>query len=126
MIKSYRRTLLVNRGAQFRTIAYGVVAAVVGGLYSLTLERFLQTGDMGALVVPLLIGVFVFALVVLLGLIISGQIAGPIYRLHQNIRRLRDGAKAEKIFIRKGDAYGDLFLDYNLLIDRLQEPRERK
>lgn len=122
----YRKILLVNRGAQLRTILYGVFAAIVGGVYSICLDRFLRQGEMSAMGVPLLIGVFVFALVVLLGLVVSGQVAGPIHRLHRNLRKLRNGEKAEKIHIRKGDAYGDMFADYNLLVDRIQGTREPK
>lgn len=118
-----RRILLVNKSVQMRLVGYGVFAGIVAGLYTGTLSTLVQrwNGYSGRETpIVLVVGFAVFSLVAILGLIISSQIAGPIYRLHRNIKRMADGEKPEKIHIRRGDAYGDLFEDYNRLVERME------
>jgi len=118
-----RRILLVNKSVQMRLVLYGVFAGIVSGLYTANLSTLVQRWNGYSereMPIVLVVGVAVFSLVAVLGLIISGQIAGPIYRLHRNLKRMADGEKPEKIYIRRGDAYGDLFADYNRLVERME------
>lgn len=118
-----RRVLLVNKSVQLRLVGYGIFTGLVSGIYTGSLSTIIKRWngfDDYALPVAVLVGFAVFALVSVLGLIISSQIAGPIFRLHRNLKRMADGEAPEKIHIRRGDAYGDLFEDYNRLVDRVE------
>lgn len=116
----FRRILLVNKRVQMRLIGYGAFAGIVCGYFAAALQLHWAQLDRDGLYLYIGGGFCVVALVVFLGMIVSSQIAGPIYRLHRNIRKIADGERPEKILIRRGDAYGELFADYNRMLDRME------
>lgn len=122
-----RRIYLVNRGVQFRLIIYGLFVGLITASFTAFLFSALYRGvfsfepqRMGVYVV---LGLVTFFTTFFLGLIVSGQIAGPIFRLERNLRRIANGEKPEPIYLRKGDAYGELFEAYNQAITKW--PSER-
>lgn len=119
-----RRVLLVNKKVQMRLIGYGMFAGVVAGAFTANLATLIQRWNGfsdNAFLIYCVVGLAVFALMAVLGLIVSAQIAGPLFRLHRNIKKMADGETPEKILLRRGDAYSDLFEDYNRMVDRWEE-----
>ena len=52
---------------------------------------------------------------------ITNRFAGPMYRLHQTIRRLAAGESVGPIRFRDGDYWQDVAGDFNAMVEKLQE-----
>ncbi len=51
----------------------------------------------------------------------SNRFVGPIYRLHQAIRKIAAGEEFSPVHFRKGDFWHELADDFNAMIDRLSD-----
>ncbi|MGE3684158.1 MAG: hypothetical protein AB7G93_20750 [Bdellovibrionales bacterium] len=125
-----RRILLVNWKVQMRIVLYGIFVAVVAGAYTLGVYSALQRWWLGGSAILVMVwigaGIILFGLIVVLGLVISGQIAGPLMRLHRNLKTMRNGQIPELIRIRPGDAYVDLFADYNEMVEKFAQTKHSR
>lgn len=71
----------------------------------------------------LLIGSITLTVMILIvvytyGILISNQIAGPIYKLKKTIQRVLAGEKDAKVVFRKGDYFAELADEMNKLIEK--------
>jgi hypothetical protein len=51
----------------------------------------------------------------------SNRFAGPVYRLHKEIKRLADGQEAAPVNLRKGDYWHEVADDFNRLLERVEQ-----
>ena len=117
---------------------YGVIAVfltvIVAGLIvfsALTaLLSFLVGGQVGGPsfvtgVLPYLLlnDLCIMVLVIVVGILATHRIAGPVYRIEQDIRRVLAGEKGVVVRFRGGDAFPGLAERVNELIERVERPR---
>lgn len=126
--KFSRRVLLINRQVQLKLVGYGVFTGICTATLTLLMQRMLEQciradGSLNWLIlsIGLVSIVFLFSLVIILGLIVTNQIAGPLYRLQVNLQKIVKGEKASPIHGRTGDAYQELMRDYNALLEHLEK-----
>lgn len=65
--------------------------------------------------------ILLFLFLVLGGLILSHQIAGPIYRLRKHIQMVNEGKTFGALTFRKKDFFQELLEDYNTLVDKVRK-----
>jgi nitrogen fixation/metabolism regulation signal transduction histidine kinase len=71
---------------------------------------------------PMLLNILVILIVIaFIGIIYTHRIAGPVYRIGQDIKRVLEGAPGVKIRLRRGDKLKDLAQQVNLLIEKLEK-----
>jgi hypothetical protein len=134
--KWYLRRLIVNTPVQrvfvIYMLAMGLILFSLGALFVNLWQRILilrMTGQvllnsrdyilMGAIVVIIVAGIYV-------GLVISNRIAGPIFRLSQEMIKLVDGQKVQPIAFRKNDYYQELAVAYNKILFRLANVEKKR
>ncbi len=130
-----RKTLVINKPLQgqlilkislFPTLALAATTILLSIFcQKLTDEALVADVELPSLV-PLFITVMGFVLVSVMFLLynalkISHRIAGPIYRICQSIKRIREGDVAFKIALRTGDHLEEVRDELNLLLDFLNE-----
>jgi methyl-accepting chemotaxis protein len=134
-----RKQLFINRGFQTRFIVKFFLILVLGGVISTGLTLF-TTQDtltssfvdsklviqntalaiMPSVIYTTLITTFLLGLVVIMvTLLVSHKIAGPMYRFEKDIDRVTKGDLKSRINIRKGDQFQELATSLNALIDHL-------
>jgi methyl-accepting chemotaxis protein len=129
MSKPRKRIYLINRDFQLR---YSMAAAVVGlvstaltatvllfPLYQfeiLRIPRFLPLPILAAMGCAALLNIL---LVGLLGVFITHRIAGPMYSLVRNFRRIEMGLWAGHLRIREGDDLRYVVRNFNQMVDGL-------
>ncbi len=134
-----RRQLYINKKFQFRFIFKFVLILVLGGVITIGLTLF-NTNDsltttymnsklviqstslaiMPSVIYTTLITTFVIGLVVIMvTLLVSHKIAGPMYRFDSDIKRIADGDLKFRIRIRKGDQFQEVALSLNTMIESL-------
>lgn len=64
--------------------------------------------------------------VVLIGLVLSNRIAGPIYRINRFLRKISTGNYASSLELRQGDELKDLASSVNHLVARLHSDGQRR
>lgn len=65
-------------------------------------------------------------MMIMLGLTITNQAAGPIFRLNKLIEQFVSGGRLEKFVERKGDTYfRGLIENYNKMVDKLNSPGDK-
>ena len=69
---------------------------------------------------------FVTPLVVLIALVLSHRIAGPIYRIQRFVKKLNAGDYAEKLKLRERDELQDVAVSLNGLAGRLGSEKEKR
>lgn len=78
------------------------------------------------IVPPILINnLFMLIVISVIGIIYSHRIAGPVYRMSRQLRRVLDGERGVHITLRKRDALHDLAARINSLIAEFDELREK-
>jgi methyl-accepting chemotaxis protein len=134
-----RKQLFINRGFQTRFIVKFFLILVLGGAISAGLTLF-ATQDtltssfidsklviqntslaiMPSVIYTTLITTFLLGLVVIMvTLLVSHKIAGPMYRFEKDIDRVTKGDLKSRINIRKGDQFQELATSLNVMIDHL-------
>ncbi len=73
----------------------------------------------------ILLGVVNLIIVVVISLFFSHQIAGPIFKLEQTLKRIRDGNLRHRLKFRNTDNLDDLADQFNATLDYLCEPYVR-
>ncbi len=120
--RSLSGKLLVNPRVQLRFVAYGLFAGILCTVYTINVCAVAQRDtDLSQRTTLIFtgIGILLLTMITLLGLVISNQVSGPLFRLHRNLKLIAEGKIPEQIRIRKGDAYEDLFTDYNRVVEKL-------
>ena len=122
----FRRKLLIDKKVQLKLIAYSMFMSIVFSSFAFASYQVWKNRIADQLPPPVapmiaivLAGIGVLAFIFILGLIITNQVAGPIYRLRTQMRAVADGATPQPLYVRKGDTVEDLFEDYNRMIARL-------
>lgn len=62
----------------------------------------------------------------LIGLRFSHRLAGPIFRLKKELRRLNEGEKIEEIVLRDADFFREVVDELNLVVGRFGAKKEQK
>ncbi len=70
--------------------------------------------------------VFLSPLVILIGLVLSNRIAGPIYRIQRFLRRVSTGNYDERLKLREKDELQDVAGSINHLVSKLRSEQERR
>jgi methyl-accepting chemotaxis protein len=65
-------------------------------------------------------------IVMLIGLILSNRIAGPLYRINRFLRKISAGNYSSRLEIRLGDELQDLALSVNHLVSSLRSDTRRR
>jgi sensor histidine kinase YesM len=65
--------------------------------------------------------VFVVPLIIFDCVRMSNRFAGPVYRLHREIKRIADGQEAAPIQLRKGDHWQEIADDFNRMLERIKQ-----
>lgn len=69
--------------------------------------------------------VLLFLFLTIGGLILSHQIAGPIYRLRKHIQQVSSGNSFGDLSFRKKDFFQEIVTDYNQMLVKVREWRDR-
>lgn len=67
--------------------------------------------------------IFVFLFLVIGGLFLSHQVAGPLYRLHKHMEKVIQGGPINEVWPRKKDFFQDLFVQYNQMMSQLTKKK---
>jgi nitrogen fixation/metabolism regulation signal transduction histidine kinase len=68
----------------------------------------------------LIFGVLIACYTAFMGVILSNQIAGPIYRLRMHLQKVEVTGELEEITFRKNDYFSDLADDFNKAVKKLK------
>ncbi|MAF78480.1 MAG: hypothetical protein CME63_16595 [Halobacteriovoraceae bacterium] len=134
-----RKSFLINPKFQINVISKVVVLALVNNLIFFSAVRYFfldlkdtalkiglpkghifftfiesQYQDLTWLI--LIASLLSFLLIVFFGIIISHKIAGPLYRLSQDLLSMSKGSKLRQIIFRKGDYFQELKFSVNQFI----------
>lgn len=126
------RNYLISKNLQLRITLKFVVPAlflsVLSGLVVFLivwplLSEFVPDNQIKQFQTITVIGLFlcsigIICLITALGIVITHRIAGPIYRIEQDLKRLLQGEKIESIHIRDGDEFQEFVDIINQVIER--------
>jgi methyl-accepting chemotaxis protein len=134
-----RRRKLIDRGYQFRSIATWLAVVLAGflvcaaclalyfwiassrgeGMTGAEIERLLAI-----MLPPILVNdIAIMVLVVVVGIVSTHRVAGPVYRMESDIDRVLSGQLHARVRLRRGDAFPGLAEKVNELIERLDDAR---
>jgi hypothetical protein len=135
-----RRRKLIDRRFQYRSIATWLAVVLAGFLVSaacLALYFWLASRGggglqrreieelLGIMLPPLLVNdIVIMILVVVVGIVSTHRVAGPIYRMENDIDRVLSGESHARVRLRRGDAFPELAEKVNELIERLDDARQ--
>ncbi|MEA3489106.1 MAG: methyl-accepting chemotaxis protein [Candidatus Omnitrophota bacterium] len=145
MSKFRRRTrLFIARRFQIRYVTLILIfmfaTAILSG-YTVYVTTWIIFGEKLAAVYPqgLLLGIvkkvniilllrliFLTPLIILVGLVLSNRIAGPIYRIQRFLRRVSSGNYENRLYLREKDELHDLAEALNHLMSKLRSEREAR
>jgi len=145
MMKRRRVRLFIARRFQIRYIAmilfFMFVISLVTG-YTVYMTTWIMFGEKLAAVYPqgllreiaqkvnmvlILRLIFITPLVILIGLVLSNRIAGPIYRIKRYLKKVSLGKYGKRLELRKKDELHDLAEEINVLVSNLDsEEKQRK
>ncbi|MBD3296183.1 MAG: HAMP domain-containing protein [Candidatus Omnitrophica bacterium] len=144
MPKHKRRQYLISRRFQIKYISLILLfmfgTAVITG-YMVYVTTWVMFGEKLAAVYPqglllevvknvnmvlLLRLIFLSPLVILVGLILSHRIAGPIYRIREQLKKIRSGDHGHDIKLREKDELKDLADEVNDLSRDLRRARDER
>lgn len=139
-----RTRLFIARKFQIRYISlilvFMFVTAIVTG-YMVYVTTWVMFGEKLAAVYPqgLLLDIvkqvnmvllmrllFLSPLVILIGLILSNRIAGPIYRIKRFLRHVSAGSYGERLKLREKDELQDVAAEINHLVSKLSSEQARR
>ncbi len=134
-----RRRRLIDRGYQYRSIAtwlavvlggflvcaaclaawFWIASSRAGGMSRQQVEQLLSI-----MLPPLLVNdIAIMALAVVVGIVSTHRVAGPVYRMQSDIERVLSGQLHTRVRLRRGDAFPGLAEKVNELIERLDDTR---
>lgn len=136
-----RKKLYINKSFQTSFILKFVLIIVLGGAISICLTLFTCNGTlttsfmnsklvvqktcyaiMPSVIYTNLITTAVIVLIaVVVTLVISHKIAGPMFRFEKDIQRVAQGDLKSRIYIRKGDQLEEMANSLNSMIDSLNQ-----
>jgi methyl-accepting chemotaxis protein len=133
--KHSRRIKVIDGRLQYRTIAVAlsvviagfVLFAVVAGLY----YGVLSAGAAGLnpqlllVILPALLinDLAIMAVAIVVGIFMTHRIAGPVYRMEEDIDRALSGERMVRVRLRRRDALQDLAVKVNELLERIDDTR---
>jgi methyl-accepting chemotaxis protein len=135
--KQARRIKVVDGRFQYRMIAVFLATISLGLLLflGLTTLYYAIARAYGAapnpqillLVLPplLLNDLAIMVVAIFVGLIVSHRIAGPVYRIAEDIDRVLSGEGGVRVNLRRKDALGDVAQKVNQLIEHVEDARGR-
>jgi MFS family permease len=88
--------------------------------------RFIETQSSKLFIFFLLCALIALLAVILLGLLLSHQIAGPIHHLKEHLRKLTEGEKLPELRFRKNDFFMEIPELVNKFIDSQKGKKEDK
>jgi len=130
-----RRVKVVDGRFQYRMIAISLSMILLGLLLFLGLTALYyaiarasgSAPDPRVLLVilpPLLLNdLAIMVVVILIGVILSHRIAGPVYRIAEDIDRVLSGERGVRVSLRRKDALEDLAQKVNQLIAHIDDAR---
>lgn len=140
--RNRRRRYLVNKPLQLQLIGllallgatpvviFGVSLYIVNKTYLLTMQKLIGDGVFSDVYIQgilrfsavALVTCFIIssALMVFIALRFSHHIAGPLYRLGNNLARLARGERVEPVHFRKNDIINGLAANFNAVVKRIQ------
>ncbi len=146
MIKFRRRNYLVNKKLQLEfswllMLQTAVPIVILGGslyivnkLYLLALQRIVGITAITDADVQGILNFSIMAMIVLLitvsmlllliGIMFSHHIAGPLYKIEDSLDRILRGEKIEPLKFRKSDAVNGLSEKFNALIRKINQIKE--
>ncbi len=130
-----RRIRVVDGRFQYRMIALSLSMIALGLLFFLGLTALYYAiaraagtpADPRLLLVilpPLLLNdLAIMVVVIFIGVILSHRIAGPVYRIAEDIDRVLSGERGVRVSLRRKDALEDLAQKVNELIEHIDGAR---
>ncbi len=103
-----------------------VLFFMIGILFSENVDRLVAVQASGLQSLSfwdyLLILLFIASIVlaVILGLMISHRVFGPVYRLVKHMENFHQNGAAEELVLRKGDYFIDVVESYNKMLERVR------
>ena len=134
-----RRQVYINKGFQTKFIIKFVLVLILGGAISIALTLFSTQGTltstfvnsklliqntslaiMPSVIYTNLVTTAVVGLImVMVALLVSHKIAGPMYRFEKDIERITNGDLKSRVKLRKGDQFKLLAISLNIMLDQL-------
>jgi methyl-accepting chemotaxis protein len=134
--RNARRIKVIDGRFQYGTIAISLTIVLAGLLVfaaGTTLYYLLAHAAGGTtrpelllvILPPLLLNdLAIMLLFIVLGILATHRIAGPVYRIEIDIERVLAGEKGVRVHTRKRDAFPDLAERVNELIERIDDSRK--
>ncbi len=122
----FKRRLIVDPAFQFLMLGYTlfvIIATTSVGFLSGKLQdpTFLisyQLVNQSAVVASFALNLTVFMSVFLTMVFLSNRIAGPLYRLRNEMKRVAEGGQPKALVFRKSDLFKSLADEYNILVTK--------
>jgi methyl-accepting chemotaxis protein len=128
-----RRVRVVDGRLQYGMIAVFLTVIVAGlavfaglaALAALLLGGEGQGRELVARVLPFLLlnDLCIMVVMIVVGIVATHRIAGPVYRMQQDISRALAGEEGVVVKLRRRDAFGGLATQVNELLERLAKQR---
>jgi methyl-accepting chemotaxis protein len=134
--RNARRIKIIDGRFQYGTIAFSLTIVLAGllvfaagtALYYLLAHAAGGAARAELLLVilpPLLLNdLAIMLLFIVVGILATHRIAGPVYRIEVDIERVLAGEKGVRVRTRKRDAFPDLAERVNELIERIDDSRK--
>lgn len=118
MKKFFRKQYIVDRKFQWAIIGFTLVVSLLTTVFHLLLRRMESVTAL-----PLFASLTFFALfelgILILAVLISNRIAGPLFRMSRHLREAARGKPLSKIYFRAGDYFSDLNKSFNQYVESL-------
>lgn len=125
-----RKITLIKKSFQLKAFLFIFLVTLAGlSLHSFLIVQFVSMGE--GLTLEILAQTFIGATILLIvldyvmGILGTHLVAGPIYKFQCFIKKIAKGDFSGEVFLRKGDALGDVADDLNLALTGLRSFVER-
>jgi len=116
-----RRKYIVDAKFQWTIVLFGVVISMLTSLMHIMIARLGVVKTLPPNVTIIVFVLFYLGIVVL-GILFSNRLAGPLFRLRRHLHEAVAGKRLQKIFFRDKDFFSDLNQAYNAYVDSLPPP----
>jgi hypothetical protein len=120
----FKRRYVVNRGLQLSIVSYSILLGLWVSLANFFfIYLVVATGfnvSAGLAIAAALLMVAVFTGTVLIGMVLTNRIAGPMFRLKRHMQDVVDGGQVEEIKLRRNDYFTDVVDVYNAVLIKLK------
>ena len=137
--KFQRKIIFIKKAQQGKMLAFVLLAVLFGMSFvfyeyvnlledvfrnhPVLLHVFLEEGY--GLLLGLVLKIAVcFGILALITAVLSNKISGPLYKMEITCKKVAEGDYSARIYLRNGDACGDLAKEFNDMMDKL-EPKLR-